>query len=355
MFAIMHRRATSGVSANMDEAVVELSAAAPSSVPDPETVGKPDNSVQQEVARHVPLLKVLGAQIAQTAQQVEHAVVGVCANFQQIAERARNGVNRAAAFLSGRDGHSSKSSGVEELILQSRANFDSLLASLEKSAEISNQAVQRMKEIDGYAEKILGSLKQLENISNGNRILALNARIEAAHAGEFGKGFEIVATEVVAQADRSHSVINGVSRTIQELRTSAASALESLVEMSEQGQRSAAEERRQVEQTLESFNVLDHEMRAMLEQTSQDGGRLSDEIGRAVHQMQFQDRVNQRLGHVVEALGASCERLEGLCEPSETPDESFMNEILERYTMHEERTAAHQEMTEAAAGDVELF
>ena len=303
----------------------------------------------------MPLLHVLGKQIRDTAHQVERAVVDVCSTFQHIAEEARRGVNSAAEFLSSRDRHTAGSPGIEELIGQSRTTFDSLLNTLAREAEVSEQAVRRMKEIDAYAEKIAGALKQLEGIAEGNRLLALNARIEAARAGEFGKGFEVVATEVVSQADRSQTVISGVSQTIQELRSSASSALKDLVEMNDKGLASAETERRQVEHTLQSFNDLDQEMRKMLEQSSADGARLSEAIGKAVHQMQFQDRVNQRLDHVALALNASQERLSSLCNQVESPDMSFMNEILERYTMHEEREAADRHESESASGDIELF
>ena len=341
MFSIFHRRIG-------NQPVLPASQAS-------EPEGDPAQPVRTEVARHLPLMKVLSTQIAGTAQQIEQSVVGVCSNFQQIADQARKSVGRAAAFLSNRDRHTSQRPGVDELIAQSRATFDSLLETLVKSVEISNQAVRHMKEIDAYAEKIAGALKLLENIADGNRILALNARIEAAHAGQFGKGFEIVATEVVAQTERSQSVISDVSRTIQELRSSASSALANLAQMSDQGTQSAENERREVEQTLQSFNDLDQEMRTMLEQASQDGARLSEEIGRAVHGMQFQDRVNQRLDHVIHALDASRGRLEGICEDVAEPDMSFMNEILSRYTMHEEREAADSHEAESGGGDVELF
>lgn len=310
--------------------------------------------MQEEVIRHLPVLKVVGAQIEGTAQQIEQAVVNVCSNFQQIAEQARSGVNRATAFLANQNSDGVRRATVEELIEQSRATFDSLLSTLARSAEISQQAVRHMQEIDGQAEKITGELKMLQGIADGNHILALNARIEAARAGELGKGFEVVATEVVSQSTRSHGVISDVSQTIQQLRASAASALTDLNQMTEKGLASAEVERNQVDQTLQSFTELDHEMRSMLEEASRDNARLSTEIGKAVNGMQFQDRVNQRLQHVVEALDASRVKLSGLCGAA-SEDQSAVDDILQQYTMHEERSAANRQQAEAAAGEVELF
>ena len=311
--------------------------------------------IRGEVARHLPLIQLLSAQVKGTAEQIEKAVVSVSSNFEHISEQARSEVSRATDFLSKRDCQQTGSSCIEDLIRQSRGTFEGLLDTLKRSAEVSNQAIRRMQEIDRHAAKICEALKLLEEIANGNHILALNARIEAARAGEFGKGFEVVATEVVTQTSRSHTVIAEVSHTIEALRASASSALADLSKMSEQGVASAETERKQVEETLLAFNDVDREMRSMLEQASTDNRTLSEEISKAVHGMQFQDRVNQRLDHVREALDDSHARLSNLCGEIESPDPAYLDDLMTRYTMHEERSVAHKGTVEAAAGDVELF
>lgn len=311
--------------------------------------------IREEVMRHLPLMELLSAQVKGAAGQIESGVVGVCASFEQIAGRARTQVSRSADFLSKRGCGNTGTPCVEDLISQSRETFDALLDTLKKSSEVSEQAIRRMREIDGHAAKIAKALKLLEEIASGNQILALNARIEAARAGEFGKGFEVVATEVVAQTGRSHAVITDVSRTIEALRASASSAVADLAQMSAQGVQSVEEERKQVNETLSAFNTVDLEMRSMLEDASRDSRTLSEEIGKAVHGMQFQDRVNQRLEHVREALEDAHRRLAEACGPTEDLDPAYMEELTLRYTMHEERTAAARTVVEAAGGEVELF
>lgn len=105
----------------------------------------------------------------------------------------------------------------------------------------------------------------------------------------------------------------------------------------------------------QSRETFDREMRSMLEQASSDNRILSEEISKAVHGMQFQDRVNQRLEHVREALDDSHARLSDLCGEIESPDPAYLDDLMTRYTMHEERSVAHKGAVEAAAGDVELF
>jgi methyl-accepting chemotaxis protein len=321
----------------------------------PDQTIDPTLPIREEVARHLPLLQVLGKQIRDSAQQVELAVVDVCSTFQRIAEESSKSVSRIAEFLSNQDSHDTKRAGIEGLISQTRFTFDSLLSTLASEAEVSMQAMQRMKEIDAYAAKITQALKQIEAISDGNRILALNARIEAARAGELGRGFEVVASEVIAQADRSHAAIQVVSQAIHDLRSSASSALSNLDEMNDKGKASLEAERTQVERTLQSFNELDQEMRTVLKQSSEDGVQLGSSVGMAIHQMQFQDRVNQRLDHVALALQESQERMTALCGNVDSSDMSLMHEILDHYTMREERAAANHHKSESSGGDIELF
>jgi methyl-accepting chemotaxis protein len=330
----------------------------PASLPEneePEPLARSREPLCDEIARHVPLLQVLKNQVEGAARQVEESVIAVCSTFQQIADQARAGVSRASGFLSGTSGRSRSGASVEDLIGRTRTTFDSVLNTLAHSSELSRQAVERMREVDRQAEQIAGTLKLLDGIATGNRILALNARIEAAHAGAYGKGFEVVAAEVIRQADESHGAIAGVTETIQSLRATASSALADLTRMSDQGMASVEAERQQVERTLQSFNDLDQEMRALLRDSSEDSARLSEEISRAVTGMQFQDRVNQRLHHVAEALDDSRERFSGLCGGADAADEGLIDEIMARYTMHEERTTAHRHENEAGAGEVELF
>jgi methyl-accepting chemotaxis protein len=309
----------------------------------------------QEVARYVPLMQVLRRQVSGAAEQIEQAVVGVCANFQQIAEQAQSGVSRASAFLDERRGGGSGAAGVPALIERSRRTFDSLLQTLTRSAEVSREAIRHMQEIDRFASTMNESLRKLGDIADSNRLLALNARIEAARAGEYGKGFEVVASEVVVQADRSQGFIHEVSRLIQSLRSSTSMALTDLKGLEERGSASIESDRRQVDQALEAFNAVDAEMRSMLAEMSDDSARVGTEIHRAVNGMQFQDRVNQRLTHVADSLKVAEERLSQLCAGFDIGDASLMQELRMWHTMEEERQVADDDTAHAKGGEVELF
>jgi len=81
---------------------------------------------------------------------------------------------------------------------------------------------------------------------------------------------------------------------------------------------------------------------------------LATDIGGAVRGLQFQDRISQRIAHVVSDLDTLCTRLKMHAGPvargAAAADEGFS-----AYTMQEEREVAGLGEAEASAGDVELF
>ncbi|PCI27069.1 MAG: hypothetical protein COB67_09455 [SAR324 cluster bacterium] len=78
----------------------------------------------------------------------------------------------------------------------------------ELGIETAEEANKAMKAIENSSGKIEGIVGVITEIANQTNLLSLNAAIEAAKAGEFGKGFSVVAEEVRNLADRSsHSVV----------------------------------------------------------------------------------------------------------------------------------------------------
>lgn len=65
--------------------------------------------------------------------------------------------------------------------------------------------------------EILDKTKNLDKIESQQKILALNASIEAARAGDAGKGFAIVATKVGELATSSAGVNGSIKRSLEEL------------------------------------------------------------------------------------------------------------------------------------------
>jgi methyl-accepting chemotaxis protein len=333
----MREELSNGASASRLSA--DLSAAAP-------------NHVEAELAKYMSALGKMSEQLKQTSAQIEQSVVEVCHSFQGMGERARATVAKATGFLGQGDGISSRRS-FEELVENTGATLVKIMNTTAESGEISRRAVDSIQQIDTASQQISAALGLLEELAKQNKMLALNARIEAAHAGSQGVGFEVVAIEVASQTQKSRDVTTKVGGLVESLRGLADATLIDLRRINERDMERVEACQKEANESLRDLRIAHQEMKEMLTGITEEGALLAKDIGAAVRGMQFQDRVSQRIGHVVDELDTLRSRLVarfGTVYADAAADEGF-----KAYTMREERETAGVHQAESPAGDVELF
>ncbi|HEY4390885.1 MAG TPA: methyl-accepting chemotaxis protein [Paenibacillus sp.] len=127
-----------------------------------------------------------------------------------------------------------------------------LLLGVDRIAEISENNTLTLKELQGQAKLIEGIVLTIRNIASQTNLLSLNAAIEAAHAGPYGRGFDVVAKEVrklsgeVSESIiKVQSTISGITKEISEISDGIRRAESSIVE----GQK-------QIRVTMDDFNSI---------------------------------------------------------------------------------------------------
>lgn len=125
-----------------------------------------------------------------------------------------------------------------------RDNTDHILSSIQSMIEMINVTRENAESVNKSIEDISQVISLIKDISDQTNLLALNAAIEAARAGEHGRGFAVVADEVRKLAERTQKATSEVEATINVLRQNAGS----MVDTSEKTE----------EQALESGNILSH-------------------------------------------------------------------------------------------------
>jgi len=312
------------------------------------------HGAEGELVRYLPHLNRMSEQLKQTSAQIESSVVEVCGSFQGIAERATQTVARTKGFLGQESDGSSDKRSFDGVLQSCSETLIKILKATEESGEVAKRAVERIRQMEKASQSINSAMQQLEQIAKGNTILALNARIEAARAGSHGAGFSVVAMEVISQTERSQKVNAQVGELVANLRGLAGSTLDDLQTMNEQGQQRMAQCRQEVDESLRALQSAHGEMKEMLTGMTEEGAILASDIGSAVRGLQFQDRVSQRIAHVVEDLETIHSRLTAKLGPLGDA-ETASDEGFSTYTMREERAVAGMEEAEASHGDVELF
>ena len=115
------------------------------------------------------------------------------------------------------------------MVDQARGQIDALNGELEQAAKV-------IEALAAQTEAISTTLNTIRSISEQTNLLALNAAIEAARAGEQGRGFAVVADEVRTLASRSGASTEEIQQVIDRLQNESRSAVEAMAK----GQRQSA-------------------------------------------------------------------------------------------------------------------
>ncbi|SHO55739.1 methyl-accepting chemotaxis protein [Vibrio quintilis] len=126
----------------------------------------------------------------------------------------------------------------------------SVISSVVRDVEKSTHSTQALSE---KLDSINSLMEEIQGIAGQTNLLALNAAIEAARAGEQGRGFAVVADEVRSLSQRTHKTTESIQETMSQVLV----ALEELVKTMEESQKSAAGSIEAAEQTSNAIASLE--------------------------------------------------------------------------------------------------
>jgi methyl-accepting chemotaxis protein len=152
---------------------------------------------------------------------------------------------------------------------------------LAKQIDSSSAAIAA---VEDHSKAISGVLDVIKGVAEQTNLLALNAAIEAARAGEQGRGFAVVADEVRTLAGRTQASTEEINETIEKLQGGSHQAV-SAMEQSRQEMQSAVELATKTGEALEAIADAVHkidEMATQIAGASEEQGAVSEEINQNI-------------------------------------------------------------------------
>ena len=116
----------------------------------------------------------------------------------------------------------------------SREAVDRIAVNLGDMANNSQRAAIQIGELDARAQEISSIVNLIKEVADQTNLLALNAAIEAARAGEQGRGFAVVADEVRKLAERTAKATSEITKLVAQIRVDSTTSRDQMTALAEQ-------------------------------------------------------------------------------------------------------------------------
>ncbi len=328
--------------------------------------------IQESNAFHVQLAKEIENQIIQADTELSNtqailsdAIAKLVENFTAMAIEVK-AEQALSLFISGgaQEGEEiSSKEKFEQFVLDTQQALNEFVESTVQNSTRSMELVEKMDEMSGQVEGILGLVNEVGSIAKQTNLLALNAAIEAARAGESGRGFAVVADEVRNLSEKTNKFSSQIRGLVDAVSLSLLAAEDSISKLASKDMTYVMDSKKHVESMMADLGALNETIANNGVELNRISTNVEQNVAVAVSTLQFQDMSSQLIGHAQMRLAAIKDVVNEIRARSDRSENkeyleqlaAFSRTLHQRVVTLDEKKSNPVAQTNFNTGDVELF
>jgi len=321
-----------------------------------------ESCMQQEVASYQE-------ELSQIKTVVADAVVTMSGSFNGLHQTTSEQSELVNSLVSSMMDNSSKNDKGINFSKFAKETDEVLSFFINNLLDVSRQSMEMVgviNDVEEHMSLVETLLTDVQGIADQTNLLALNAAIEAARAGEAGRGFAVVADEVRNLSRNSDKFSEEIRVVVNDSKANISQAQALVEQMASKDMNIAITSKANIDNMMLQIGVMNTEMTERIVEVSRMTGDIESNVGSAVRGLQFEDMSRQ----MVEHLSENTQHFQALSDEVhiglgifKTSDKSGwaseleqgvtrLDELKKQWGMKEKKAVSQSSMEE---GEAELF